>query len=69
MPPARNDPLEERVFRGFRIQVKHLRIVVAGELHDLVLVERVRSAHEALTDGEVLEIQRHWRRRHGLRMT
>src|SRR5208283_1989938 len=59
LPAARDEPAKEARFRGFRIDVEILRIVVARESYHLFESHDARLGAKGLADGEIFKIERH----------
>src|SRR5438128_282408 len=57
VPAARRQPAEQRLPRLVVIDMKRLRVELAGEALDLRLVQGVRSAAEALSHVQILEVE------------
>jgi len=57
VPAAGHQPTEQRLAAGGLVHMEWLGIVGRGELPDGPGVHRVRAGDEALSDGQVLEIQ------------
>src|SRR5262245_117858 len=58
MPSARREPTEQGGLRGLAIRVKRLRVEFVRERQDLSLVERVRTAPEAPSDVQGVQIEK-----------
>lgn len=56
VPAAGGKPTEQRRLGGFVVQVKRLRIVLPGEVLDLLGCEDVALAHESLAHGKIIEV-------------
>src|SRR5262245_47180350 len=57
VPTARDQSLERRSLRKLRIEVKWLRIELSREGLDLLRIDSVRAAREALANLKVVEIE------------
>jgi hypothetical protein len=57
VPAARREPAEQRIPGGLFVEVKRLRVELGREPLDLVRVDPVPIAAEALADVKVVEIE------------
>jgi len=57
VPATRREAAIKCVLSGVLVEVERLRIELTSEGLDLVRVDRVRPAHEALSQVELVEIK------------
>src|SRR5437867_585465 len=58
VPTAGDQSPEQGPFRRVWVDVKRLRVELAGKPDDLFLVDHVRSADKLLSDAQIVEIQK-----------